>query len=199
MAHTPLPTAVRWAQLVLAPRLREGDLVVDATAGNGHDTLFLAQHVLPRGRVFGFDLQSSAIEATRARILDFGFRISNDADVTLINTGHEDFTKHLPADTVGKVRAFMFNLGFLPGGDKALITRTETTLHALSQACDWLADDGMITVVAYPGHDGGRTEADAVEHWMSALPSDKFETQRIGFLNFRATTPFCMVLRKRTP
>ena len=129
-----LPTAVQWSHQVLAPRLRDGDLVVDATAGNGHDTLFLAQHVLSRGRVFAFDVQSTAIEATRVRI-------ANEAGVTLINAGHEDFSKHLPADSAGKIRAFMFNLGFLPGGDKALITRTETTLHALSQACDWLEHD----------------------------------------------------------
>ena len=192
MRHDSLLTAVRWSHHVLAPRLLDGDVVVDMTAGNGHDTLFLAQHVLPRGRVFAFDVQAGAVEATR-------LRISESEGVTLIHAGHEDFASHLPVEQKEKVRAFMFNLGFLPGGDKALITRTETTLRALREACEWLADDGIITVVAYPGHEAGRTEADAVVQWMSALPSDKFETQRIGFLNFRATTPFLMVLRKRTP
>ena len=92
----------------------------------------------------------------------------------------------------------MFNLGFLPGGDKNLITQTEGTLSALSQVLVWLSEGGLLSVVAYPGHEGGREEADAIESWMASLPSNLFEAQKIGFINFRLTTPFCMVVRKRT-
>src|SRR3954454_12453143 len=63
-----LPTAVQWSHVILSERLRPGDLVVDATAGNGHDTLFLAERVLPGGRVFAFDVQTEAIDATRVRV-----------------------------------------------------------------------------------------------------------------------------------
>jgi hypothetical protein len=91
----------------------------------------------------------------------------------------------------------MFNLGYLPGGEKTLITRTATTLMALQQAAEWLGGDGVLTVVVYPGHEGGREEADAVERWMAALPSDRFEAQRLGYVNFKPTTPFCLAMRKR--
>lgn len=192
---TPLPTAVRWAQTVLEPRLQPGDMVVDATAGNGHDTLFLAQHVLPGGHVVAFDIQADAIRQTKARLEEASMDM---AGVTLVNAGHETLTASLPAPCHGKLRACMFNLGYLPGGDKARITQVESTLSALQQALDQLAEDGVLTIVVYPGHEGGREEAAKVEQWLGALTPDVWETQKIAFMNFRPTTPYCMVARRRT-
>ena len=72
-----LPTAVRWSHALLAPRLRAGDAVVDATAGNGHDTVFLAQRVLPGGRVFAFDVQAGALERTQSQISNLKSQITD--------------------------------------------------------------------------------------------------------------------------
>ncbi len=194
-----LPTAVRWSHALLAPRLRAGDVVVDATMGNGHDTVFLAQRVMPGGRVFAFDVQAEALEATRRRISDLKFEASEKDGVTLIHAGHETMEQHLPAELRGKVRALMFNLGWLPGAQKKeMITRTETTLTALGAAVEWIGDGGMITVVCYPGHEGGNTEADAVESWVARLPAGHFEAQKLAFINLEGAPPRCLVVRKRT-
>ena len=197
MRSTSLPTAVRWSHLVLGPRLSPGDIVVDATAGNGHDTVFLARHVSPGGKVYAFDVQQAAVASTRARLDTELSDVPHDF-VTLIHASHQELER-LPAEQKGNVRAFMFNLGFLPGGDKSVITQGGETLASLTLALAWLAYDGVITVTAYPGHEGGREEAENVEKWMAALPSDRYETQKIGFLNFRSSTPYLMILRKRTP
>lgn len=197
-AFTALPTAVQWSHVILAPRLQPGDCVVDATAGNGHDTLFLAERVLPGGRVFAFDVQEEAIARTRQRSADAEPTLPDPDNVVLHHAGHERMAELLPPELHGKLRAVMFNLGYLPGGDKTVITRVETTLSALHQGLDWLAEDGVMTVVVYPGHDGGRGEADAVEQWMAALPSGQFEAQRLSHVNFRQTTPFCLVVRRRS-
>lgn len=194
---TALPTAVQWSHVIVGPRLRLGDFVVDATSGNGHDTVFVAQKVLPGGRVFAFDLQAPAVERTRERLSAAGFLVSDQEGITLHHAGHERMTVLLPPQIRGQLRAVMFNLGYLPGGDKALITQVDTTLVALQQALDWLACDGVLTVVVYPGHDGGRAEAGAVEQWMGSLSADQFEVQRVGYVNFRPTTPFCLAVRKR--
>ncbi|MEZ0274359.1 MAG: class I SAM-dependent methyltransferase, partial [Roseimicrobium sp.] len=85
----------------------------------------------------------------------------------------------------------------LPGGDKTIITKETTSLAAIRMALDWLAEDGVLTVVIYPGHEGGRQEAGAVENLLAALPSMEFEAQRLGYLNFRPTTPFCVAVRRR--
>jgi 16S rRNA C1402 N4-methylase RsmH len=188
---------VQWSHVILSSRLRPGDVVVDATAGNGHDTVFLAQHVLPEGRVFAFDVQQEAIEATRRQIENLKLEIGDPQNVTLHHAGHERMAELLPQEVRGRLRAVMFNLGYLPGGDKALITRVDTTLSALEQALECLASDGVLSVVVYPGHEGGRKEADAVERWIAALPSDRFEAQRLGYVNFKPTTPFCLAVRKR--
>ena len=191
-----LPTAVQWSHLLLAPRLRAGDIVVDATAGNGHDALFLAKAVLPRGHVFVFDLQAAAIESTRERFAGAGF--ASEQGLTLIHAGHEEMAGRIPTEFHGRIKAIMFNLGFLPGGDKNVITRTGTTMSALAQATALIAEDGILTVVAYPGHDGGDEEGSAIERWMATLSSTEFEVQKLAFLNFRPTTPFVMWLRKRS-
>jgi hypothetical protein len=191
-----LPTAVRWSHALLAPRLHPGDVVVDATMGNGHDTLFLAQHVLPGGRVFAFDVQAEAVEQTAEKISNLNSHIPNE--VSLIHAGHETFPAHLPAEFKGKVWAFMFNLGWLPGANtKGTFTQTGTTLEALRLAADWLAEWGLITVVCYPGHDGGDTEALAVEAWATGLSPEAFEAQKLAFLNLSGAPPRCIVVRKR--
>lgn len=191
-----LPTAVQWSHHIVGPRLRAGDWVVDATAGNGHDSLFLAERVLPGGRVFTFDVQAQAIDKTREHLARH-LSIQQLAEVSLHRAGHERMGELLPREARGRLRAVMFNFGYLPGGDKTVITQEATSLAAVRIALEWLAEDGIMTVVLYPGHAGGREEASAVECLIAALPSMEFEAQRIGYLNFRPSTPFCIAVRRR--
>ncbi|TLD71085.1 methyltransferase domain-containing protein [Phragmitibacter flavus] len=193
-AHQPFPTAVQWSHLLLQPRLQPGMNAVDATAGNGHDALFLAQHVLPNGKLFIFDIQEPAITSTRQRLLDHAIPLDS---VEFFQTGHQTLIQSLPPTLHGQINAIMFNLGYLPGGDKSRITLTESTLSAIRQALDMLAPDGLLTTVVYPGHDGGREEAALVETLFSQLPSDIFEVQKHAFLNYRPTTPYLMAVRRK--
>lgn len=150
------------ARETVVAQLRPGDLAVDATVGNGHDTLSLARAVAPGGRVFGFDTQEAALAATRARLVASG--LGNV--VALHHRGHERLRETLPTDTYGQVGAAMFNLGYLPGGDKRLITRAETTLPALDQALVMLRNGGVLSVVLYRGHAGADDETSAVTAWI---------------------------------
>lgn len=162
-----------FAHRLLAAALRPGDAAVDATVGNGHDTLHLARCVGPRGRVVGFDVQERALQQTRQRLAS-----ACCADrVTLLLAGHETLGAAVPdalaehgAPASPRVAAVCFNLGYLPGGDKTLITRTPTTLTALDAALGLLAVGGVLTAVLYSGHPGGADERDAVVRWAGALP-----------------------------
>ncbi|OGT20993.1 MAG: 16S rRNA (cytosine(1402)-N(4))-methyltransferase [Gammaproteobacteria bacterium RBG_16_57_12] len=159
------------AQRAIAAALYDGAIAIDATVGNGHDTLFLAQQVGERGQVFGFDIQPVALEQARTRLAQAGLL----SRVSLINRPHEQMFAAIPGQYHGAVRAVMFNLGYLPGGDKTIVTRTAGTLRALQSALALLATGGArISVIAYTGHAQGREEAQAVRGWVEALRRDHY-------------------------
>jgi len=189
----PLPTPVEWSRELIHARVYPGAWVVDATAGNGHDTLLLAQCTGPTGRVFAFDLQSAAISATRARLSEAGAL----EQCTLILDGHEHKARLLPSDANGKLAAVMFNLGWLPGQDKNCITRKETTLIALQTSIEWLQAGGLLTIVVYPNHVGGDEEALAVAEWALALSDKTFEVRHMRSHYRQGLSPECWAVRKR--
>ncbi|MDR2863562.1 MAG: methyltransferase domain-containing protein [Puniceicoccales bacterium] len=163
--HTSGLSLTQLAHNTAAPLLQDGDFAVDATAGNGHDTVFLASAVGPSGHVCAFDVQQAALDATRARLEKAGLTDR----VTLIAAGHETIPAHLPPDWKGTVAAVLFNLGYLPGGDHSIITRSKTTLPALHAAITWLRPGGLLSVLVYPGHPGGADEAQAVRRELENL------------------------------
>jgi predicted methyltransferase len=164
--HPPAktPRLTERAHQLIATRLRPGDVVIDATVGNGYDTLFLAEKVGPTGRVFGFDIQAEAIAATESKLAAAG---SVDR-VTLFQDCHSALGKRI----IEPVRAVMFNLGYLPGGDKACVTQAATTLIAMQGALSRLMPGGLMTVIVYPGHSGGDVEAEQVEEWAKTLDTE---------------------------
>ena len=156
------------AQQAVGEILSAGDRVIDATIGNGHDTVFLASRVAPGGHVIGFDVQPGALAATGARLRASGLT----EVVTLLQCGHEQMAAQVPAAWPGGVAAAMFNLGYLPGGDKSLITRTDTTVSALGQALGLLRVGGLISLIVYRGHRGGDSEAQGIDTWIGRLGDD---------------------------
>lgn len=144
--------------------VRIGDWVVDATAGDGRDTLFLARQVGPSGRVFAFDIQSEALHQTRLRLESE----HASAQVTLLEHTHAELAHHLPPQARGRLSAVMFNLGYLPSkGQGSLTTQAASTIAALEQAAEWLSPGGILSVIAYRGHPGGEDESTAVADFFS--------------------------------
>jgi SAM-dependent methyltransferase len=176
------------AHLLVRQCVQPGDWVVDATVGNGHDTMMLAEAVGPAGRVFGFDVQAGALETAAARLPGL-------PQLTLIHSGHELLTAHLPAGVKGRLAAVMFNLGYLPGGPKDVVTRSATTLPALEQAMALLRRGGRITVVVYPGHRGGAGEAGDVRAFVAALPG-AFMSSVFTRINALQTAPELLVIER---
>ena len=155
------------AHELLGEVLSEGDLAIDATAGNGHDVAFLTEQVGNSGKVYAFDLQNEAIEATARLLAEKGVE-----NVELHQCGHETMDAVLPSEIMGQVAAITFNLGYLPGGDKSVVTQTTTTRMALRLSMDLLRPGGILVVVAYRGHTGGSEECDAVREELSSLTED---------------------------
>jgi tRNA1(Val) A37 N6-methylase TrmN6 len=180
------------AHNLLRDILQPGDIVIDATVGNGHDTLFLAEQVSPSGQVYGFDIQLAAIESTREK-----FRQHPLSDcLTLLHASHTDMADKIPAHLHGKINAIMFNLGYLPGGDKSVITLAESTLSALTIASQILTENGVITLLAYPGHQGGDVETDQVINWCEQLDTEQFEVDTIYSTEHKDSAPRLFVISK---
>ena len=162
------------AQLAVKATVQPGDFVIDATAGNGHDTQFLAELVGSTGRVLAFDIQEVALGNTRRRLEDAGL-----TNVELVRDDHAEMLRHVRSDDAGRVAAVMFNLGYLPGGDRQLITQPSSSGLAIRRAIELLKPGGVITILAYTGHDGGASEAKSVEETLSQIPLDLIEVTTI--------------------
>ncbi len=158
------------AHQIITRHLFPGDTAIDATLGNGHDTRFLARRVGPNGHVFGFDIQQQAILSTTKRLSN----LSLLSQVVLTRACHADMAAIVPRHFHRQVQTVMFNLGYLPGADKSMITQPKTTLAALNAAVGLLAGKGLLTVVAYPGHSGGDVEARSVFDWLNQLDQQRF-------------------------
>ena len=189
MPRRPL---TRLAHEAVAAVLHDGDLAVDATVGNGHDTLFLARAVGPHGRVIGFDIQRPAIAKAQSRLAEAGLA----QRVELHLTGHERLADFLPASLEGPpLAAAMFNLGYLPGADKTCITRPHSTRQALAAAWSALRPGGLISVLVYIGHPGGVDELDAVQAWLDALADPALAVQSLR--GPAAASPVLFLIRRR--
>lgn len=166
---------------------------IDATTGNGNDTLFLAQLVNPNGHVFGFDIQRQAIINTEQKLLEFGL----SEKVSLWQNSHHDMSACIPEKFHGKIDVAMFNLGYLPGADKSMITQSEITIKALDCTASLLVNNGILTVIAYPGHAGGEIELQNVQLWVNQLQPSTFLYELILSDHPSSISPQLFVIQKR--
>ena len=167
----------------LAQVITQEDIVVDATMGNGHDTLFLAKLAK---QVYAFDIQEQALEKTSQRLQEAGL-----TNVELILQGHETVDQF-----VREVKAAIFNLGYLPSADKSIITQPQTTIEALDKLCQLLVKGGRIAIMIYYGHEGGNIERDAVMDFVSHLPQEEYTAAIYRTLNQINNPPFLVMIEK---
>lgn len=181
----PRPTAL--LHTLLREVIRPGDTVIDATAGNGHDTVFLAHAVGQNGRVIAIDIQEQAIRSTADHVSREGLH----ERVELHQTSHSALSQIVSPESA---RVIVFNLGYLPGADHAVITESQTTLEALKISTSILKPDGILAVVCYPGHTGGDREAADVEEFFRNLVD--FKTAKYQMISTKKQSPFLLIASK---
>ena len=168
--------------------LKEGDVAVDFTMGNGGDTLFLSKTVGEGGRVYAFDIQQAALDSTSAFLKENGA----PENYQLICASHhrvKEFVKE-------PIKAGMFNLGYLPrSGNKALYTMRETTMPAVEAAIDLLLPDGALIIAIYPGHEEGALEGDMLREYFKTLSRFKICASEFHILN-SPTSPYFFLVEK---
>lgn len=182
-----------FAKILLQKAVKPGDIVVDATVGNGHDTVFLAELIGKTGKVYGFDVQEQAIQATKERLVQSGLL----ERVTLFHKGHEGISSSISQAHHGLITGGIFNLGYLPGSDKTIITRPETTVAAIEQLLTIMAPEGIIVLVVYHGHEGGAQERDSLLHYCRQIDQNFAHVLQYQYINQQNNPPFIIAIEKR--
>ena len=186
------PRATEMAHRLVGERIDAGDVVIDATSGNGYDTEFLAEAVGEKGTVYAVDIQPAALKETKKRVKKAKF----GGDLRLVERSHCELAEIVDEEHHGDVAAVMFNLGYLPRGDKSLTTQWATTLPALRTSLKLLRGGGVLSVVCYPGHTAGAEEANAVKRWAGLLDQVDFRAVCYHFENVDSDPPFLIGVEK---
>lgn len=183
---------IPFAHQLIEEIVQPGDTVIDATCGNGHDTLFLSNLITASGQVYACDVQAQAIETTKQLLTSH-----EKKNITYIEDSHANLDKYLPTATLEKTAAAIFNLGYLPKSDKQVITDPDSTITAVEKLFPYLKKGGRIVIVVYHGHEGGELEKERVLRFVQNLDQSIYEVLQYQFINQRNTPPFVIAIEKR--
>jgi SAM-dependent methyltransferase len=181
-----ISSAIEVAQVLLKTALQRSMVIIDATAGNGNDTLFLAENSQPGAHIYAFDIQETALAAVREKTSNYMDKI------TCILADHKNITDFVK----GRIDAGIFNLGYLPGGDHSLTTQPESTLQAIKNVLGQLCLHGVLAVVVYPGHLTGREEADKLDAYLQTISKKDYTVGCYRMINHADTAPFLYFIEK---
>ena len=186
-----LEPIIVFAHNLIKKHVSIGSTVIDMTAGNGHDTVFLAKLVGEEGYVFAFDIQENALHNAKKMIMESGLDGEN---ITFFHACHSRFLEHLSAEEVERVKAVIFNLGYLPGGDKTICTHENTTILALVQLLECLSAGALLVLVCYPGHPEGERECGHVLDFVRNIAPQRAKVVRYENINSKNPAPFVLVI-----
>lgn len=174
---------------LIKDQIQKGDVMVDATMGNGHDTAYLADLVGSEGLVYSFDIQAEALDATK--VLLESRQLSHQ--VNLYHRSHI----HIKDIVEGPIKGAVFNLGYLPKGDKSVVTQGTETVEAIEQCLDKLVKTGFVVITCYYGHPGGEDEKQTVTKYLCQLDDKKYTTVKVDFINRYHNPPIIFMVEKR--
>ena len=180
--------ATDFVHSLIKEKIESDFLCIDATLGNGYDTLFLLKNLKENGFVFGFDIQNDAIKNTKKLLKNKNF-----SKYKLIEDSHVNFEKYIKE----KIDLVVYNLGYLPGGDKTITTKSKSTLKSIKSAMDILKKHGMIFITAYPGHNEGQNELNLMKNYFKTVDQRNFNIVKLDFYNQVNKPPVIFIIEKR--
>ncbi|HHW38371.1 MAG TPA: methyltransferase domain-containing protein [Bacillales bacterium] len=187
-----LKRVLPYAHSLLEAAIEEGDVTVDATVGNGHDTYVLAKLVGPNGKVYGFDIQQVALENAHKRLQESNLQ----KRVELFLKSHDQIESVIPTEFHKKIKAAIFNLGYLPGGDKTIVTTPDSSVSAVKQLLTIMPAGGIIVIVVYHGHPEGQIERDQLIQYVRTIDQKQAQVLQYQFLNQINHAPFVIAIEK---
>ena len=187
-----IQTTTEFAMFIASGYITDGSVLVDATCGNGHDTLRLAE--FSPARLYAFDLQPDAVSSTRDRLIAGGFEAQlDDGTITLICDSHEHMAEYVEEP----VNVIMFNLGYLPGGDKSFVTTSSSTISAVVTSLQLLAEDGLVCITMYSGHPEGYEEKESLLMFAMGLDPSRYHAAYVNMANQPSFPPEILLITKK--
>ena len=177
------------AHRFIREQVRPGAFCIDATAGNGHDTALLCELCGPSGRVLAFDIQESAVQATKRRLAGCGFQ--NRAEVIL--DSHSNMDRYAEKESVDCI---VFNFGYLPGGDHRVFTTAATSIPAIEKGLALLKPRGVMSLCIYYGGDSGYEEKEALLTYLKTVDPRQYTVLLHQFYNRPNDPPIPVFLYK---
>lgn len=188
MSYKEIVNVIKISRDIIMKYVKDGHVVLDCTVGNGNDTLLLAKQVGATGKVYGFDIQSRALEVTLEKLSCEKL----DNRVQLILDGHENIDMYITE----KLDFIIYNLGYLPKGNKNIKTNKDTTLLSLKKSINLLKDNGVIVITCYTGHEGGLEEKNEIEKFLTNLNQKEFNILKYEFINQKNYPPVLFGVEK---
>lgn len=176
-------------KIFLEKIIEKGDVVIDATMGNGYDTVYLGDLVGENGKVYSFDVQEEALTSTRKKVI----RDNMEDRIELILDGHENLDKYVKEE----VSCVVFNLGYLPRAKHMVITKPDTTLKAIKKSLELLKSNGVISIAAYIGHEGGLDEKNYICEYLNNLDQKQYDVLHMEFTNQVNNPPQLILVEKK--
>lgn len=168
-------------------KIKPGDIAIDATAGNGNDTLKLCKAVAHSGKVYAFDIQPAALKETENKLIE-----NNISNAKLILDSHSNMDLYITE----KASAIIFNLGYLPGGDHSICTHADTSIEAIKKSLELLTDDGFVSITVYYGKNSGTHEKDAVMAYLKGIDYKRYTVTVHDFYNRPNNPPITVIITK---
>lgn len=178
-----------WVHHFLEDHVQPGDICIDATMGNGNDTVLLSRLVGEAGRVVAFDIQQMALDNTSEKLKKEGC----PENYELVLDSHEAMGAYAKENTVSCIT---FNLGYLPGGDHQKATRADSSIKAIQTGLGLLKKKGLMTLCVYSGGDTGFEEKNAVLEYVKGLDSKKYLVIKAEYYNRPSNPPIPVFIVK---
>ncbi|WP_249323389.1 tRNA (mnm(5)s(2)U34)-methyltransferase [Wansuia hejianensis] len=188
MGYKIINNAISIVRNIVNDYVKPGFIALDCTIGNGNDTLLLRKSVGDSGKVYGFDIQEIAIKNT-SKLL---YKHKLDNRVILINDSHEHIDKYISE----QLDIIIYNLGYLPKGDKSIKTKPKSTLESIYKSLQLLKENGIILITSYIGHEGGLLEKQALENFLLQLDQTRFNVLKHEFINQKNNPPILYIIEK---
>lgn len=184
-----IQNAQKFSHSMLQECIKPGDCVIDATMGNGNDTIFLSKLVQKEGKVFAFDVQKAALVKTTEKIQT----LETKENIQLICDSHANLSNYVQQP----IQAAIFNLGYLPGSNKSIITTPDSTILAIKSIMKQLNLGGRIVLVCYWGHAGGDKELSQLQDFLPTLDQHEWTVLQYQFMNQQNQPPICFVIERK--